>query len=97
VLRAGRSPKWQQTELGLDLARLDWCPAAEPGETVKRLPRLVELGPDATDLRCTAWQREGKTTRLLMNLRDKSAPVTIDGKSFALAPGELRVLEQGIR
>jgi hypothetical protein len=95
VLRLGQAPKWQQTETRLEPARLDWCLAAEPGEAVKRLPRLVELGPDGADLRCTAWQHAGKATRFLMNLREKPAPVTVDRKSFVLAPGELRVLGQG--
>jgi len=96
VLRAGQAPKWQQMETRLEPARLDWCPAAEPGEAVKRLPRLIELGPDGSDLRCTAWQRGGKTTRLLMNLRDKPAPITIDRQAVVLSPGELRVLAQGM-
>jgi hypothetical protein len=104
VLRAGQAPKWQQTDAGLEPVQLDWCPAAEPAEAVKRLPRLAEPGPDATDIRCTAWRHGSPisnpshpgggstTTRLLMNLRSTPAQVTIDGQSVVLAPGAIHVV-----
>lgn len=106
VLRAGQSPKWQQTDAGLEPAQLDWCPAAEPAEAVKRLPRLAEIGPDAADIRCTAWRPAmassnparaggGTTTRLLMNLRSTPAQVTVDGKAMVLAPGAIEVIGRG--
>jgi hypothetical protein len=105
VLRAGRAPKWQQTDTGLQPVQLDWCPAAEPAEAVKRLPRLAEIGPDATDIRCTAWRRvgwvsdpsnvrDGKTTRLLINLRTTLAKVTIDGQDMVLQPGKIQTFAQ---
>jgi hypothetical protein len=100
VLRAGQPPKWQETDAGLKPAPLDWGAAAEPAAVVKSLPRLVELGPDGTDIRCTAWRHGGRvsnpshagggtTTRLLMNLRSAPAQVTIDGRNMVLQPGEI--------
>jgi hypothetical protein len=92
VTRTGRAPQWQQTHAGLEPAALDWCPAGELGAVVAGLPRLVNLQPDGTDLRCTAWRHGEKTTRLLISLRDKPTTVTIDGRDVPLAPGQLQVL-----
>jgi hypothetical protein len=103
VLRAGQAPKWQQTDTGLQPAQLAWCPAAEPAEAVSRLPRLAEIAPDGTDIRCTAWRQAGRgsnptnagstaPTRLFINLRTAPAQVSIDGRSTILRPGEIHVV-----
>ena len=97
VLRAGQAPRWQQTQMGLEPLALDWCPAGEPAEVVGKLPRLVDLGPDGTDIRCTAWQRGDRRTRLLMNLGRQPVRATADGKEVSLSPGAIYCLEQESR
>jgi hypothetical protein len=92
VIRTGAAPRWQQTEKGIEPAALDWCTAVEPVELIKRLPRLISVGPDGTDIRCTAWRHDNQTTYLIINLRDKPADVTINGRRRELVPGSILVL-----
>lgn len=73
-------------------APLDWSAGEEAAAVVGRLPRLVDLRPDGTDIRCTAWQRGAQCSQLLMNLGSKPVDVTIDGKPSVLVPGEVSVL-----
>ncbi|MGO8746057.1 MAG: glycosyl hydrolase [Thermoguttaceae bacterium] len=94
VLRVGRGPQWQQNQASVEPMRLDWCPGGEAAEVVGRLPRLVDLGPDGTDIRCTAWQHGDRCTRLLMNLGNKPVDVTIGRKQSVLTPGEVAVLSE---
>jgi hypothetical protein len=91
VIRTGTPPRWQQTDTGLEPLALDWCPVAEPAELVKRLPRLISLAPDGTDIRCTAWRRDGQTSHLVVSLRDQPADVTIDGRQEKLLNGKILV------
>ena len=58
VLRAGEPPRWQQTESGLEPLDFGWCPAGPPAEAVATLPRLAQVAPDGTDIRCTEWERD---------------------------------------
>jgi len=92
VLRVGAGAAWQQGPDALVSAAWDWCPGASTREIVQKLPRLIDLAPDAADIRCTVWQRGDRRTRLLINLRTNPAEVTIHGKPLALAPGEVHVL-----
>ncbi len=97
VLRVGQGPQWQQMHTTVMPVRLDWCAGVEASDVVKQLPRLVDLGPDGADIRCTAWQRGNQHTRLLMNLKSPSINVTIDGKQFTLEPGAISVLPKEVR
>jgi hypothetical protein len=97
VVRTGAAPRWQQTETKLEPLSLDWCKAAEPADLMKGLPRLVSVGPDGTDVRCTAWRHGEQTTNLLINLRDTTAEVVIDGRRVELPPGKLVVLDHAGR
>jgi hypothetical protein len=94
VVRAGASPRWQQTDTGLEPAQLDWRPAAGPVEAAKRLPRLIDMVPESKDVRCTAWRRDGKRTRLLMNLNPEPRSVVVDGRPLRLLPGRIHVNTQ---
>ena len=72
VLRAGQSPRWQQTDRGLEPVDFSWCAAKPPTEAVQSLPRLAQVTPDGTDIRVTAWVKNGQRARLIISLRDKS-------------------------
>jgi hypothetical protein len=87
VMRIGPGPQWQQTKTAVERVRLDWCAGGDAAAMVQHLPRLVDLKADGADIRCTAWQRGNRSTRLLMNLRTTPADVTVDGKRLQLAPG----------
>ncbi len=89
VLRVGQGPQWQETQVSVEPLRLDWCAGGNAAEVVGRLPRLMDLGPDGTDIRCTIWRHGDQCTRLLMNLRKKPVDVIIDGKQVELAPGKI--------
>ena len=93
VMRVGPGPQWQETKTSVEPARLDWCAGGDAATMIGQLPRLVELKPDGADIRCTAWQRGNRCTRLLMNLRNTPADVTVDGKPTELAPGVIYLLE----
>jgi hypothetical protein len=92
VVRAGASPKWQQTDTGLEPAQLDWCPATGPVEAAKALPRLIDMAAGSGDIRCTAWQRDGKRTLLLMNLNPEPRSVEINSRRLKLLPGRVEVI-----
>ena len=92
VLRVGQGPQWQQTSSCVEPVRLEGFAGGEAAEVVGRLPRLVDVKPDGTDIRCTAWQKGSHDTRLLMNLRDQPASVTVNGRPDTLAPGQIYVL-----
>lgn len=94
VVRVGRGPEWQETKTSVEPARLDWCAGRDAAAAVGQLPRLVDLKPDGSDIRCTAWQRGNRATRLLMNLRSTPAEATVDGKRLQLAPGVIYPLEE---
>ena len=87
VVRVGPGPEWQETKTCVEPARPDWLSGGDAATVIGQLPRLAELTPDGTDIRCTAWQRGNRTTRLLMNLRGTPAAVAVDGKRLRLAPG----------
>jgi hypothetical protein len=87
VARVGPGPEWQETKTCVEPARPDWLSGGDAATVIGQLPRLAELTPDGTDIRCTAWQRGNRTTRLLMNLRGTPAAVAVDGKRLRLAPG----------
>jgi hypothetical protein len=89
---SGRTlPTRMQTEDSIEPLDLSWLPEMSAEETAASLPRLIELGGDATDIRCTAWRRGGKTTRLLMNLRETPWRGKADGKAVKLEPGKVVV------
>ncbi|MHB8969765.1 MAG: glycosyl hydrolase [Pirellulaceae bacterium] len=91
VLQAGDSPRWQQTESGLEPLDVGWCTALPPAETVQSLPRLTHVTPDGTDIRCTMWERNHQSVRLIISLREQVADVTIDGQHVTLQPNAILV------
>ena len=68
VMRIGPGPQWQETKTSVEPARLDWCAGGDAATVVRQLPRLVDLKPDGADIRCTAWQRDNRSVRLLDEL-----------------------------
>lgn len=94
VLRVGEGPLRQQTPAAVERLDLDGCIDGEARDVVRRLPRLINLEPDGTDIRCSTWQRGAKRERLVMNLRNTNATVTIDQNRLVLAPGEIRRLTE---
>lgn len=94
VLVAGSPPKWQQTEKSLEQMNWDVCPVREAGQVVQRLPRLVEIAPDGLDIRCTAWEKEGRRTYLMLSLRKESCTLSVNGRDMTFAPNELYATEQ---
>ncbi len=60
---------------------------------VETLPRHINIQGNATDIRCTAWEKDGITTRLLMNIQEVPVTIKVDGKSLKLAAGEVKVLK----
>jgi hypothetical protein len=92
VVCAGQSPRWQQTDRGVEPLELDWCPRREAAAAVAGLPRLVRLEGDGTDIRCTAWRHGSETTRLLMNLNPRPVSCRMDGRELTLEPGRLHKL-----
>jgi len=95
VLRAGRGPRWQQGDRALEPLDPAWCPAAEANQAVSMLPRLVDLGADGEDIRCTAWERDGRSTVLLMNLRRREVRIDAGGTPVTLLPGKIEKLVRG--
>jgi hypothetical protein len=91
VLRAGESPRWQQTEAGLEPLEFAWCPARPPADAVGTLPRLAQVTPDGVDIRCTEWERDGRRTRLVISLRGQDAQISIDGQNVTLPPRKILV------
>ena len=89
VLGAGKRPRWRQTADGLEPAHTDWYATMLPAEAVRALPRLVNLQPDGTDIRCATWKSGGKQQRLLINLGKEAKHVSIDGKNAVLEPGRI--------
>lgn len=94
VTLAGQTPTRQHSGPELQPLDMNWCPSQSVTDAVASLPRLIEIDGDATDVRCTAWQRDGRVTRLLMNLRTKEFFGTIRGRSLRLEPVEVRVLNK---
>lgn len=56
---------------------------------VDDLPRLVNIGGDTTDIRCTAWENNGKRRYLLMNLTNVDRTVRVNGRSVDLPGGKI--------
>jgi hypothetical protein len=92
VALAGRGPTRQQGEDGLAPLDMDWCPKADASGIVAQLPRLIEIASDAADIRCTAWEKSGRITRLLINLRPTTILIKAARRTLRLAPGKVRVL-----
>lgn len=89
VLLAGTAPAMAQTANAILPADLSWCPTGTPAD----LPRLLPLEGDATEIRCTAWEKDGKVTRLLLNIGTEALDATIDGKAKRLEPFEVYLVE----
>lgn len=61
-------------------------------QTGGELPRLVDIAGDATDIRCTGWEKNGQCRYLLMNLAGAARTLRVNGRLLELAPGQLHVL-----
>jgi hypothetical protein len=79
---------------GDQLTGVDWsfAKASNTPDTVASLPRHINIEGDATDIRCTAWEKDGVATRLLMNIQEKTVTLKVDGKPLKLAAGEVKIL-----
>jgi len=82
VLRTGQAPAMSQTADALLPADLSWCPPGAPAA----LPRLLDLPGDTVDIRCTAWEKDGKETRLVLNIGTEAFEAEIEGKAVRLEP-----------
>ncbi len=75
-----------------DMAATDfsWCPKADLKSFIKTLPRIANVqGDEARHVRVTGWHKDGKYTRLVMNLKETPVNVTVDGKPMKLEVGEV--------
>jgi hypothetical protein len=86
VLCVGTRPAWQQTAAGLDRNPPEWCPVLPAARIVESLPRLAQVAPDGSDIRCTAWADESGVTRLLLNLSGEPRKLSVDGQPLQLGP-----------
>jgi len=85
VLLAGTAPTMAQADDAILPADLSWCPPGTPAD----LPRLLDLPGDPTDIRCTAWEKDGTVTRLVLNIGTEPFTATIEGKAMKLEPFEV--------
>lgn len=92
VLLTGEPPTWREEPQALVPADLDGFPRLKLADAVASLPRLLELHRRGTDIRCTAWEKDGVVTRLLMNLRETAYRAQWDSETKKLAPHEVTVL-----
>ncbi len=97
VVGTGSGPEWVQTDSAVEPAGPRAWESASVFDVVPTLPRLISIAPDgiARDLRCTAWERDGIRTRLLMNIGDEDKNMTVDGTPMRLRRGEVMTLPQG--
>jgi hypothetical protein len=86
VLGVGTVPEWVQSSSGVAPAERPWWPVQPAEQVVDALPRLVTIALDGTDVRCTAWQDDRGTTRLLLNLRREARSLRADGQTLTLPP-----------
>lgn len=96
VRSVGQQPTRAEYDHTLGELDLSWCANASSAETVESLPRLIDLQATAGDLamiRCTQWQREDVTRKLIMNIGDSRFHGQLAGEALELEPNELRVLE----
>jgi hypothetical protein len=47
---------------------------------------------DTTDIRCTAWEKEGTVKRLVLNIGKEPFEVKLDGKTVVLQPFEVQII-----
>ncbi|MCE9591826.1 MAG: hypothetical protein K8S99_15030 [Planctomycetes bacterium] len=88
----GDVPTRVQSSRSIDPLDLNFVPSSTIDAAVAKLPRLIELDGDTLDIRCTAWEKAGKTQRYLMNLRDTPFRSKIKGKPVALKAGQVVVI-----
>ena len=91
VLLVGKPPRWQQTDTSVEPTDFRWCVAQPLPDAVGSLPRLAQITPDGTDIRCTMWEKDGRRMRLIISLRSQVAEGAIDGQSVTLQPREVLV------
>ncbi len=69
-----------------------WCPRADLKTFAQSLPKIASVTAtpdDARHIRVTGWHKDGKYTRLAMNLKETPISATIDGKPMKLQVGEV--------
>ena len=92
VVGTGTGPAWIQAETGIESSgELPWKRVGLD-DVMPQLPRLVIVDGDTTDIRCTAWERNGEITRLLININDKKRDAVVDGKTIKMPRGKVVVL-----
>ncbi|HEY3324716.1 MAG TPA: glycosyl hydrolase [Planctomycetota bacterium] len=92
VIRVGDAFRWIHTDSAV-VENTDQCSPPKPiEEATAELPKLLELRGEGADVRCTAWSRDGKTTRLLMNLRQEPTTLSVNGELVQLLPGKVVIL-----
>ncbi len=92
VVFAGQAPAWEQTAAELAPAETGWCSVLPAASAVSDLPRLADAGRDGEDLRCTAWERDGRRSYLLMNLGADPRELAVNGRRILLAPDRLELV-----
>ncbi|NUQ65603.1 MAG: hypothetical protein HUU20_24300 [Pirellulales bacterium] len=91
VVQAGDPPRWQETERCLEPLAAAWPAAANRARAVAGLPRLLDLEDNGQDIRCTVWQSNGRTVKLLMNLNAQPVRARIGERELTLEPGRITV------
>lgn len=97
VAFTGVLPTRQQGEKALRGVDFSDFVRETPQAAAGRLPRVIDLVAadgrgDTRDIRCTAWEKNGKTRRLIINLRETPFAGKVAGKAMKLPPGKAQIL-----
>lgn len=84
-------PQWQQGDAGLTPFENPGWPIADRAAVIATLPRLIEVEPEAMDIRCTAWEKHGKLMYLLLNLHNQTQSLTVNDKPLEPQPNTVYV------
>ncbi|MFW6059633.1 MAG: hypothetical protein ACODAQ_05595 [Phycisphaeraceae bacterium] len=95
VTLVDEAPTWQQGDEGLQPFVNPGWPLRQRTEAAQGLPRLIETEGDAMDVRCTAWEKQGRRTRLLLNLSDETRTLQVEGHAITLPPHVVHVWPDG--
>ena len=71
---------------------LEWLPTLDLQDAKTRLPRLLDLPGDTVDIRVTAWEKAGKTRKLVMNLNEKIYSCKVGAKTIKVKPAEVEIV-----
>lgn len=93
VTFTGNLPTRADADDHLEPVSLGWARRATPAQAADAMPRLIELQGNTTDIRCTAWEKKGKTRRLMINLNPEPFTAKFERRTIKLAPAQAVVVD----